>query len=287
MKYIFTTIFLVFTLLDVMGQNQSKVVEYFDKDWLDTKDKERAVYYRTAEEYGGKYLVKDYYKSSDSLQMEAICSSFVPKLIQDGKAIWYYKNGTIEREAVYKDNNPIGLQKRYYQNGSLQEINIYRDKKELVGQYWSDDGTPLLVNGTGFIVKKEPLITLPINIEVKDSVQVSAYSIEPEKQDTVYLLTETPAAFQGGFEKFYKGIGSTLKYPRDARRHGIQGKVFIQFCVNKRGNMEDVKVVRGIGGGCDEAALEACFNQKGWSPAIVKGKPVKMRMVLPITFKLG
>jgi TonB family protein len=287
MKYNLIPIFLAIALMDVMGQIKPKVVEYFDKDWLATKDKERAVYYRTAEEYGGKYLVKDYYKASDSLQMEAICSSFVPKLIQEGKAIWYYKNGTIEREAVYKDNNPIGLQKRYYQNGTPQEVNIYRNKKELVCQYWSEDGKPLLLNGTGLIVKKEPLITLPIYIEVKDSVQISAYSIEPDKQDTVYLLTETPAAFQGGFEKFYKGIGSTLKYPKDARRHGIQGKVFVQFTVDQKGAVEGARVLKGIGGGCDEAALEACINQKGWSPAIVKGKPVKMRMVLPITFKLG
>ena len=245
------------------------------------------IYYRTIEAHDSRYYVKDYYMDNNVVQMEAICSSVNPKLVQHGMAIWYYKNGAVQRTGVYKEGKPTGLHKSYYENGTPRNETIYQKDKTLLSQYWNKEGKAMLVNGSGFFIETEEEGVSPVHVEVKDSIQVSGYVVESVAQDTVYLMAETPASYRGGFEAFYRGIGNSITYPRVARRNRIQGKVFVQFVVNKSGQMEDIKLVRGIGGGCDEEAMAACKSQTGWIQAQSKGKPVKMRLVLPITFKLN
>jgi protein TonB len=68
---------------------------------------------------------------------------------------------------------------------------------------------------------------------------------------------------------------------------GIDGKVFVEFVINKDGSISDVRAVKGIGAGCDEEAVRVVQGAPSWTPGKQRGKPVKQRMVLPITFKLG
>ena len=81
------------------------------------------------------------------------------------------------------------------------------------------------------------------------------------------------------------GLQDRLEYPESCLSAGIEGRVFIQLLVSKEGRQSEVRVVRGIGGGCDEAAVRAvewsCFI-----PGRDNGKPVRVRMSLPITFRL-
>lgn len=76
-----------------------------------------------------------------------------------------------------------------------------------------------------------------------------------------------------------------VKYPEMARRAGIEGRVTVQFIVNERGEVENPRVIRGIGGGCDEAALEA-VKQAKFSPGMQRGRPVRVQYSLPIVFRL-
>ncbi len=76
-----------------------------------------------------------------------------------------------------------------------------------------------------------------------------------------------------------------LKYPEIARRAGIEGRVIVQFIIDQEGNVVDPVVVRGIGGGCDEAALEAAKHLK-FTPGHQRGRAVKVRYSLPIIFRL-
>ena len=86
---------------------------------------------------------------------------------------------------------------------------------------------------------------------------------------------------------FYEFVQKKLKYPSQARRMGIEGKVFVQFVVDKAGNITEVTTVRGIGAGCDEEAVRVIKDSPQWKPGKQRGKSVKVRMILPITFKLG
>lgn len=107
-----------------------------------------------------------------------------------------------------------------------------------------------------------------------------------EKVDEIFTIVEDPAAPIGGLGAFYKYVGKNMKYPNVAKRLGIEGRVIVQFVVGKDGSINDVKVLRGIGGGCDEEAVRVLGKSPAWKPGKQRGKAVKQRMVIPIVFKL-
>ena len=86
---------------------------------------------------------------------------------------------------------------------------------------------------------------------------------------------------------FYKYISTNLRYPDQARKMGVEGKVFVQFIVDKDGSITDVQAIKGIGEGCDEEAVRVIEGSNKWIPGKQRGRPVKVKMILPITFKLG
>ncbi|MDX2303291.1 MAG: energy transducer TonB [Microscillaceae bacterium] len=108
-----------------------------------------------------------------------------------------------------------------------------------------------------------------------------------EKEDEIFLIVEESAAPEGGMEAFYKELGTKIEYPKQARRMGVEGRVFVQFVVDKDGSLTDIKVLKGIGAGCDEEAIRALKEMKKWKPGKQRGRPVKQRMSIPVFFKLS
>ena len=104
--------------------------------------------------------------------------------------------------------------------------------------------------------------------------------------DVIHDIVESMPSFEGGITEFYKFVGNNLKYPAQARRMGIEGKVFVHFIIDKDGSLSDIKVVRGIGAGCDEEVVRIVQKSPKWNPGKQRGRPVRVRMMLPITFKL-
>jgi len=107
--------------------------------------------------------------------------------------------------------------------------------------------------------------------------QVVVEDEEPE----IFLVVEEDPELIGGLE----GLQRSIRYPEIARKAGIEGRVFVQFVVDEKGNVIDPVVTRGIGGGCDEAALEAVRKAK-FKPGKQRGRPVKVQYSLPVTFRL-
>jgi protein TonB len=105
--------------------------------------------------------------------------------------------------------------------------------------------------------------------------------------DEIFYVVEQNATTNGGLEGFYKYVNSVIKYPAQARRMQIEGRVFVEFIVDRSGNITDVVAVKGIGAGCDEEAIRVVKNSPQWTPGKQRGKPVRQRMVLPITFKIA
>jgi len=99
-------------------------------------------------------------------------------------------------------------------------------------------------------------------------------------QDVFVVVEQMPTLIDG-----IAGIHSRLRYPDIAKLAGVEGRVTVQFVVNERGEVENPIVMRGIGAGCDEAALAAVRDAK-FTPGMQRGEPVKVRMTLPVTFKL-
>lgn len=138
-------------------------------------------------------------------------------------------------------------------------------------------------------IKEE--IKVEFDAEITEDTKVEAITIVEEQPkenvDEIFLVVEESATPQGGMQAFYEYVGKKLKYPAQARRMGIEGKVFVEFVINRDGSIQDVKAIKGIGAGCDEEAVRVIQSAPSWKPGKQRGKPVRQRMVLPITFKLG
>ena len=92
--------------------------------------------------------------------------------------------------------------------------------------------------------------------------------------------------FTGGMEAMMKYLSGNIKYPEEAKDKGVSGRVFISFVIEKDGSVSSAKVMKGIGGGCDEEALRVVNAMPSWKPGLQKGKPVRVSYMLPINFKL-
>lgn len=139
--------------------------------------------------------------------------------------------------------------------------------------------------------KIEEEIDINMDTEVTEDTKVEEIKIveveEKEDPDQIFLVVEETAAPIGGMPAFYEFIGKKLKYPAQARRMGIEGKVFVEFVIERDGTITDVKAIKGIGAGCDEEAVRVVQSAPKWKAGKQRGKPVRQRMVLPIAFKLG
>jgi TonB family protein len=120
---------------------------------------------------------------------------------------------------------------------------------------------------------------------------IATSNVQSQDKDTL-VKAETqidePSWPEKGKEHLYAFIGKEMKYPKQARKSGVEGSVYIEFIVNKSGIIENPKVVRGIGAGCDKEALRAftLYTDK-WTLPKHNGKVVKQKIVLPVSFKLG
>jgi periplasmic protein TonB len=102
-----------------------------------------------------------------------------------------------------------------------------------------------------------------------------------EKEKTAQAADE---CFQ---RELYKFLSANLRYPAQAKAANLQGKVFVSFVVDKDGSVTDVKVLRGIGGGCDEEAVRVIKMLPKFTPGKQRGRPAKVMYQLPINFKLN
>lgn len=133
-------------------------------------------------------------------------------------------------------------------------------------------------------------IEIDLDVEITEETEVEeiVFEEEPEEEEAeqIFLVVEESATFPGGMAEWNKFLRKNLKYPRQATRMGIEGAVFLSFIVDKQGQMSDIQVIRGIGGGCDEEAIRVLKSSPKWSPGKQRGRAVKSRMQLRIVFRL-
>lgn len=132
----------------------------------------------------------------------------------------------------------------------------------------------------------------PVNSSTPDLKPVAllppAEGQDPSQEHTLFFdEQDTPPTPIGGLPAWQRHLSENLTYPTSARSKGIQGTVLVSFVVNTDGSVTEFKLVRGIGGGCDEEALRVFKLSPRWSPGMIKGKAVRTRMTLPLSFRLG
>lgn len=144
-------------------------------------------------------------------------------------------------------------------------------------------------------------MTIPIKFELSDGKKDKAYreantgyifskdNTIPQKQEgsRVFTVVEETPEFPGGDDARVVYLNNNIIYPEQARKQGIQGTVYITFVVEPDGSITGAKVLRGVGGGLDEVALEVVKNMPKWKPGKVKGEDVPVQFNMPIKFKLS
>ncbi len=125
--------------------------------------------------------------------------------------------------------------------------------------------------------KEEVVIQAPVTIEEKE---------EEEDEKTIFVVVETMPEFPGGQAALFKYLNESVKYPVIAQENNIQGRVIVQFVVEKDGSVTDVQVVRSVDPSLDKEAKRVISSMPKWSPGKQRGKAVRVKYTVPVNFKL-
>lgn len=188
---------------------------------------------------------------------------------------------------------------RFYDEGALVDLGQVDDNFEDLMEIPPTEQPP----PPPPVIQQPEIIEVPDEEEIEEEIEVNldveitettviedvVFEDAPEEEvaEEIFTIVEDQPEPQGGMGAFYQYVSKNLNYPNQARRMGIEGKVFVQFVVDKDGSITEVQAIKGIGAGCDEEAVKVIQNAPKWKPGKQRGRPVKVRMILPITFKLG
>ncbi len=128
------------------------------------------------------------------------------------------------------------------------------------------------------------------DVEADDDTQVEIVDLgeeeEEEEEPEIFFIVETMPEFPGGELGLRKYIATHVKYPNIARENGIEGKVYVRFCVTSKGTVEKVSIARGVDPILDKEALRVVKALPKWKPGEQRGKKVNVWYTVPINFQL-
>jgi protein TonB len=149
------------------------------------------------------------------------------------------------------------------------------------------------------VIQQPKIVEVPDEEEIQENLNIDLDNESPrievasvavaeaeEEVDEIFTIVEESAMPNGGMPAFYKYLVDNMRYPAQARRLGVEGKVTLSFVVDKNGKISEVTVLRGIGSGCDEEAVRVMQNAPSWKPGKQRGKAVKQRCIMPLSFKM-
>jgi len=143
------------------------------------------------------------------------------------------------------------------------------------------------------IVKDDVEVEDDIEIDVEADQETIMDDFIPVFEDEeevvemeIFTVVESMPGYPGGDAQRMKFLQENIKYPQMARESGIQGTVYVTFVVEHDGSVTDVRVLRGIGGGCDEEAIRVIKLMPKWNAGKQRGKPVRVQFNMPIKFTL-
>ncbi len=173
-------------------------------------------------------------------------------------------------------------------DGRIEEATVIRgleetfDKAALELVKNSPKWTPGSQKGVPVNVK----MVLPISFSRKTNLDNVTEVLELEMLDDTMFNAEAMPEFNGGTKALFSYFQSNIKYPEKAKRAGISGKVLIEFVVKKDGSISNAKLVKGIDEECDLEAIRVIKEMPLWNPGMSEDKPLDVKMILPISFKL-
>lgn len=135
-----------------------------------------------------------------------------------------------------------------------------------------------------------PDITLDVGVGQDERVVYYNKGNEPEalvpENSPLVSFPDQQPVFPGGTAALFNYLHDNIKYPSLAKETNIQGTVFVNFIVERDGSVSNMKILRPVGGGCDEEAIRVIKNMPRWKPGLQHGRPVRVSFNLPVKFVL-
>ena len=132
--------------------------------------------------------------------------------------------------------------------------------------------------------------TIQASDDTQTAVEIKYTPVEVEEEEVeeqqIFQVVEEMPEFPGGMGECMKWLGKNIKYPTISQENGVQGRVIIQFVVNKDGSIVDAQVARGVDPYLDKEALRVVGQMPKWKPGKQRGKEVRVKYTLPVVFRL-
>ncbi len=264
--------------LNSFGQDSAYFSMYFQ-----TKVTEKTPYLRKYEKSGDQISIEDF--KNDKLEFSGIVIG-TTDINETDNFLAYIR--TLGQENKYRDTfKKLGGQFRFYhESGGPSNEVVFKRNTILYTQAWTEDGNEQLINGTGINKSSSQEYDEDSYEEYKDSLMIAHYSIRRIKNDTIYAKVDKHAEPKEGIQTFYQNLVKVLKYPLVARFVGKEGRIFVEFVVDENGKLTDFNPKTKEGYGFETKVVQKLEAFPNWNPAVYKGRYVKTRFVLPITYKL-
>lgn len=138
------------------------------------------------------------------------------------------------------------------------------------------------------VAEKQIVVSLPEHHTeiMKPEVVLPEDTVKVAPDDVIFMVVEQMPKFPGGNQAMFKYLSENIRYPENAHRNGIQGRVICQFVIDSEGKVTAVEVVRGVDRDLDLEALRVVKAMPAWEPGRQKGKAVRVKYTLPINFRL-
>jgi protein TonB len=124
------------------------------------------------------------------------------------------------------------------------------------------------------------------NTEVVDTPVEIKEEVKEDVEDIPFTVVEEPPMFPGGETELLRFIGEHLIYPPIAQENNIQGRVIVKFCVNTKGGISQITILKGVDAELDKEAERVVSTLPAFRPGKQGGKAVPVWYIVPITFKL-
>lgn len=282
---------------------------YLDSLWTPGTP-ENYKYTRLIEDYYSEkksYVYKDHYKSGAIKYIANTTNKDV--IINEGQAVSYYENGNKKSSVSYVNSKKTGKEFNWYENGNLKSELEYSDYKKgevdfKVNNYWTPNKEQTVTAGNGKVedtsydIEQSGTIKdgFPDGIwkgknlkskyifteQYENGKLISGKSIDSLNIEHRYKIISEKPLPKNGIDSFYRYFSSKMVIPVDIRNK-VSGKIYMTFIVDETGNLVDPKVIKGVGYGLDENAIQIIKEAKKWNPGLIRGIPARILYKLPIT----
>jgi TonB family protein len=266
---------------------------YFDRNWRQSNI-ENARYYRViSNDTSGEiqFTVKDYYISGH-IQMAGTYRSINPDFKTGGFRYWY-ENGQLQIKCNFLNNRLNGEYLEFYENGrpkiSRRYVNGLIDGTE---KTWSLSGFIAKVVEYKLGARHGKFLTYYDNGQLirkdiyKNDEFIKGRCFTREGKDTAYFKYFIMPGFQGGIEGFKKFILEGIRYPEEARENNEEARVYLNFTVDKQGNVIKARIVKSDKDYFNEEVMRVISLSPKWIPGRKDGKIINVSITIPIIFKI-